>query len=317
MSTVWFMVDDTDTTSLAYSEPHSNFAIASTKTFNATRGPAYNNTLHSTTHKASITFNFNGTSFFGVYGSLDMVKPLGTLPDITCSLDGFPTSSPQYSYDVGTANNNYLACFANSDVLSQNLGEHELVIDITNSVNSTWFFDYLTYESLPNPILNGEMLQAGNQQLIPSANYSMLSFGPGWVNQEQDDSIETNVVGSEVTINFNGTQLALYGDLNSNVSNTAPYQVDERAPVGFEIQGSGTSSTLTNTALFNTDLSIEEHKVVVTFNGSTSGNPLDINYFLITSLTQAEQASLPGLPLVASHHHQPPLCRQMFVPRPR
>lgn len=42
--------------------------------------------------------------------------------------------------------------------------------------------------------------------------------------------------------------------------------------------------------LFTVPLSASKHTVTVAFNGSQSGPPLDVNYFLVTSLTQAEQA---------------------------
>lgn len=89
-----------------------------------------------------------------------------------------------------------------------------------------------------------------------------------------------------------GTSLTLYGDLAGNTtSKTAAYQVDETEPVIFPI--STTSSVnLSNQPLFTASLSPGEHTVTVALNGSQSGQ-LNINYFLVTSLTQAEKASVP------------------------
>lgn len=61
------------------------------------------------------------------------------------------------------------------------------------------------------------------------------------------------------------------------------------------------SNTLNNILLFNhSNLSIGEHTLVVTSNGSNTGTPLDINYFLAQSLTTEEQASLSSHPFTNS-----------------
>ncbi|KAE9402385.1 hypothetical protein BT96DRAFT_1017636 [Gymnopus androsaceus JB14] len=312
MSTVWLMVDDDDTTDLDYLEPHSWTRVSSTttmigsgKSFDAgsIRGPAYDSTLHFTSQNTSINFRFNGSSFFGVYGSLDLTSPYGTLPNISCLLDGLSAPiSAQHIYAVGNTNNNYLACSANSGVVKSNPGEHQLLITVTNFVNSSWYFDYLTYESLANPQLNGELIQAGNAQLIPSADYSGLTFGPNWFHQGADESTETTVLNSKVTFQFNGTSVSLYGDLDTNISNTASYQIDGSSPVIFQLPEDGMpSNTLNNILLFNhSNLSIGEHTLVVTSNGSNTGTPLDINYFLAQSLTTEEQASLSSHPFTNS-----------------
>lgn len=89
-----------------------------------------------------------------------------------------------------------------------------------------------------------------------------------------------------------GTSLTLYGDLVGNSSNNfAVYQVDEADPVIFPIFTTSPMS-LSNQPLFTASLSPGEHIVTVALNGSQSGPPLDIDYFFITSLTQAEQEAM-------------------------
>lgn len=90
-------------------------------------------------------------------------------------------------------------------------------------------------------------------------------------------------------ITSTGTSLTLYGDvIGDGISNSAAYQVDGAKSVTFPL--SSALGNATNQLLFTVPLSAGEHTVTVAFNGSQSGPPLDVNYFLVTSLTQAEQA---------------------------
>ncbi|KAE9400054.1 Vps26-domain-containing protein [Gymnopus androsaceus JB14] len=82
------------------------------------------------------------------------------------------------------------------------------------------------------------------------------------------------------------TSLSLYGSLSSNTSNTATYQVDNNDPV--LLLGKQPLFTLS-------DLSVGEHTTAVAPNGSPTGMPLSIEYFYLTSLTEAEQALLESL----------------------
>lgn len=91
---------------------------------------------------------------------------------------------------------------------------------------------------------------------------------------------------------------------SSNVSSTATYQIDDNAPVVFELSGApslekaGTPglSYWRNQLLFNiSNLDIAEHTAVVTFNGTSTG-PLVISYFYVSSLTASQQKSQPPHP---------------------
>ncbi|KIK62795.1 hypothetical protein GYMLUDRAFT_72528 [Collybiopsis luxurians FD-317 M1] len=296
MSTVWFMVDDTDPR-LSYSGswsfiPNTNNFSANSFDQSSRTGPAFNSTLHSTTGNVTVSFRFNGSSYLGVYGTLDGTRPNGVLPEINCLLDGGITWSFGNPSPEGLTNNNMLACRADSRIGGSSPGEHELLINVTNSADSAWYFDYITYESLANPTIDGEVLQAGNAELIDATNYSMLTFGAGWT-LNSDDSSVTKIPGSQATVKFNGTSVSLYGDFLSNVSNTAAYQVDDHAPVTFQLPGQIGSTISSKQVLFTaSDLSVGEHTLVVAFNGSQSGMPLDVDYFYVQSLTSAQQASL-------------------------
>ncbi|KIK62832.1 hypothetical protein GYMLUDRAFT_242468 [Collybiopsis luxurians FD-317 M1] len=305
MSTVWFMVDDTDPR-LNYSGSWS-FVNASGRIVDNINesGPVFNNTLHSTTANGTVSFRFSGSSYLGVYGTLagrDIGEPNGS-PLINCLLDGVAITAE--SREGAETMNNVMACRANAQFGARLPGDHELLINVTNHANTIWFFEYITYESWVDPVLDGEVLQAGNADMINASSYSMLTFGPGWnPGNGMGTSTDTGTPGSEVTIKFNGTLVSLYGDLTSNFSNTAAYQIDNQAAVGFQLPGDigslGPVPGLKQLLFTASDLSVGEHTVAVNFSGSQSGPPLAIDYFYVQSLTAAQQASLNSTSLSSS-----------------
>ncbi|KAF9063864.1 hypothetical protein BDP27DRAFT_1451032 [Rhodocollybia butyracea] len=298
MSTVWFVVDDTDPR-LSYSGSWSfvsNTGTSGNPVDNdedidemSMTGPAFNRTLHHTTGNGTISFRFNGSSYLGVYGTIDGTVAPTQLPSIRCSLDGADTTFFNPVFHAGFTNNNNIACRADPVKPGSSPGEHELIINVTN-IDSDWFFDYITYESLANPVLDGEVLQAGNGETTNPSNYSMLTFGPGWGPTTSDSSTVTAIQGSEATVKFNGTSLSLYGNLNGSISGAATYTVDAQDPVSFSLPGSN-SGLLQKQHLFTaSNFAAGEHTVVVAFDGTAEGMPLDINYFLVNSLTEVQQA---------------------------
>lgn len=172
---------------------------------------------------------FQGSGFLGLYGSLDasgLFDPVdveGTLaPSVDCSLDGFGIGTPETGNLAATPSpnqfsNNALFCVIQGSISSisedaggfqPGIGEHVLEIAVTNFPSTLgWFFDYLTFESVPDPVvLDGEILQAGMAQVIDNVtDYSMLTFpeSQGWVFDTND--LETfSGTQSNVTIDFNG-----------------------------------------------------------------------------------------------------------------
>lgn len=123
----------------------------------------------------------------------------------------------------GSPWNNILACVNHVPDSSTFAGEHELLISINTTIALTstgvttstpWLFDYITFESLVDPILDGEVLQMGNGQVNSAPNYSMLTFGPGWTQEftgtafnALDNYTVSYVPHSNLTVNFNGKLL--------------------------------------------------------------------------------------------------------------
>lgn len=154
-----------------------------------------------------------GSSYLGVYGTQQVFAPSTDAPIVECYLDGLPTWS---FINVGAfspvgVSNNMLACRADSSFPGSSPGEHELLINYTNKPKNlgvaAWYLDYITFESLADPVLDGEVLQAGNGNLIDSTNYSMLTFGTGWSVSDVDDSMKTDISHSTAAMKFNGKSL--------------------------------------------------------------------------------------------------------------
>ncbi|KAE9398300.1 hypothetical protein BT96DRAFT_976538 [Gymnopus androsaceus JB14] len=290
MSTVWFMVDDTDSR-LNY----TGDSWSSQEGFDSETGPAYNNTLHSALANTSVSFHFNGSSNFGVYGSLSGLNASALESPfcaIECTLDGAPTEVFQQTTQQAETNNNILACRNIAENLTNHSssGEQELIISVIYFLATPpgiWSLDYITYESLVNPEIDGEILQAGNLDVANVTDYSMLTFGPNWNHITDPPEAISSSLQSNVTIKFNGTSFSLYGD-NSGVTPNATYKVDGRDAVPFPVPPSDVGF---HQLLFTaSDLGIEEHTAVITVvNNSLL---FEINYFYVTSLTKAEQASL-------------------------
>ncbi|KAE9404527.1 hypothetical protein BT96DRAFT_1016329 [Gymnopus androsaceus JB14] len=291
MSTVWFMVDDTDSRLNYTGDLWSSIQLP-----NSEAGPTYNSTLHFANANTSVSFHFNGSSNFGVYGSLSALNASALespVCAIQCTLDGTSTENQGFlvlakSNDL----NNVLACqnIADNLTIHPSSGEHELTISVTYLLADppgNWSLDYITYESLVNPAIDGEILQAGNLDVANVTDYSMLTFGPNWTHNTGPDGFSvTNSSQSDVTMKFNGTSFSLYGG-SSGFAPNATYKVDDLDAVPFPVLASSGSDQLLFTA---SDLGIGEHTAVINVNGSNI--PFQISYFYVTSLTKAEQASL-------------------------
>ncbi|KAK7472025.1 hypothetical protein VKT23_000135 [Stygiomarasmius scandens] len=134
---------------------------------------------------------------------------------------------------------------------------------------------------------------------FPANRDQHLSFSPGWVdNKLPFANICTVTPGSSVTVKFNGTGIQFYGELAARnlASNRMIYQLDDQDPEEFQLTpGDGVNKR--HQMLFEMQsLSPGEHTVTVTHNGTASGMPLIVDYFLVTSLTSEEQALIISTP---------------------
>lgn len=136
-------------------------------------------------------------------------------PQVECLLDGVAIGIPPLEMpspiNEGPFNNQIFCRNRGSSINQGQLvppaSEHVLQIIVTNSLESSisWFFDYITFESQIDPVLDGEMLQAGNSDVVNNSltDYSMLTFGPGWTVEDSQPPV-ANSSSCNLTIRFNG-----------------------------------------------------------------------------------------------------------------
>ncbi|KAF5384548.1 hypothetical protein D9757_006496 [Collybiopsis confluens] len=279
------VVDDTDP-SIQYS-PSGAFSFDSSGSLDrqGSGGQVFNRTLTgltSTANNGSLSYKFKGTfvramvAATGFYGW-------------NCTVDNHLITS----FKVDTAPvTNYIACDS-AETLAGSAEEHTLDVNFyffpTSPSNSTLWLDSIQYEPLPSDPLDEVTMRVHNSD--PSVHYSNSSGG--WTYQGFSSN-GTDITGTSMTFDFNGTLASLYsvnfGTPNQFNATTAFYAVDGSS-TDFDLPGSttvaNTSPLLANVEnwpLFTTpNLSPNQHslQVATSFNGSTSPQYLIVNYFLI------------------------------------
>ncbi|KAK7472132.1 hypothetical protein VKT23_000254 [Stygiomarasmius scandens] len=320
--TVWKMVDDTDDRIEYTGDWKPSFGddiiggvgVSLNDSGYSVIGPVFNNTVHSIlTAGTSLKFRFNGTMHAALYGSNVMTPDLNGSFVMECLLDGVsvgtdgdtnrPVTLSLPPKDILVRNNQVLCRAGEAKSNKVVLGEHELVLNVINSTGTTagLFVDYIVYETLPGASVDGEILQMGNGDIdFPANRDHHLSFSSGWVETARPFAdIFTVTPGSSVTVKFNGTGIQFYGELVAQnlASNPMIYQLDDQDPTEFQLLTPGDGINRTHQMLFEMQsLSPGEHTVAVTHNGTASGMPLIVDYFLVTSLTSEEQALISSIP---------------------
>ncbi|KAK7461712.1 hypothetical protein VKT23_008138 [Stygiomarasmius scandens] len=298
----WILVDDTDS-QIQYSGPWRTTTVDESSTsvkLNdiTTSGTVWNNTVHEINSNGSIaSFEYNGTGCW-VYGSW-LPGPINpqSRSNIYISIDG-QSGDP---LDIPQGGNNIWFGGLGPDKISP--GKHELVMNITVGPGESVFLDYMVYEDLPSANRDGEVVNIG----IGNKDHSLLNrhasadwkieFGSGWAPIDDQTLLQhvasTTNPGASVTLTFNGTAIQLYGGLTSNgTTSTVLYQLDDHGQEIFTLVPPNSGSLVNQQLLNLSALFPGEHKLAITYNGSGSSIPLNMEYFLMTSLTLAEQASL-------------------------
>ncbi|KAF5372137.1 hypothetical protein D9758_005074 [Tetrapyrgos nigripes] len=279
----------------------------------STNGDVFNNTVHETrVNGSSFTFAFSGLSRVIVYGTI-VASPPSSIANgsVSCQLDDQQAvQSPYTLIPPNLSGNNDILCTSGSPFpLTSSDGsgqptskEHKLTVTIDDLINSHVYVDYLIYELIPDPNapLDGDVVQIGNNGETGVIKSRNIVYSSGWGTGEASrfNAASTSTPGASVTVKFNGTSIQMYGELSPhNSSNTATYQIDDNDPQQFALFPPTvfTSNIWTQQSLVDVNsLSPGEHTLVVTHNGSATGMPLTVDYFLVTSLTTAEQQQSPS-----------------------
>ncbi|KAJ3769603.1 hypothetical protein FB446DRAFT_209474 [Lentinula raphanica] len=293
------VVDDTDPT-IQYS-PASAFSLDSTGSLDLVGygGPAFNKTLTGTTTNASLSYTFNGTFVRA------MVAAVGTTYTWNCTVDGHLISS--FTVDTNQVTN-YIACDS-AGILQGTTGEHTLDVNFafrptnTSDSQSLWLDD-IQYQPLPSDPLDSVMLRVHNSD--PSVSYSNSSGAWNWQGFESNS---TQITGTSMNFNFNGSSVTLYsvnfGSPTRFNASTAFYAIDSNPSVDFDLPGSstvqntGNYSNIINYPLFTasnlSESSPHSLEVATSYNDSSSPQYLTINYFMVktkpANSTSPEHAS--------------------------
>ncbi|KAF8079315.1 hypothetical protein FPV67DRAFT_110212 [Lyophyllum atratum] len=246
-----------------------------------TYGATYEHTLHATKANDSLAFSFQGSSI-QVFGTVDLSPTYGTAlasPDFTppweCFIDntsiGSSTPSPFHE-------NNWLLCEV--DHLSD--GQHELTLNVSMRQGTTFRVDYLQYTP------SGNLSDSENAVVLVENTDPALSYDSDW--REVDGVAHmTTTQGSQVTLNFTGTQLTWIGYIpieQPGNGSSASYSIDNGSPTSFALVGhpptDGTSRF--NQIFFTTPrLAPGPHTMVVEYNGNPQLTPLTLEHIYLTT----------------------------------
>ncbi|KAJ7054253.1 hypothetical protein C8F01DRAFT_1259996 [Mycena amicta] len=237
-------------------------------------GPIFNGTTHGTTsNNSTLTFPFNGTSI-EVWGTIAVTTANNvTDPSWDCFIDEIKIANdPTFQFQE----NNWPLC-TQATIAP---GAHTLKIQV-HSTGHPFYFDYLKYTPLPEDTFNSAILVYSSTD--PSVRYSS-----GWVTFGGENA--TDVKGAQVTLNFHGTSVSMYGFVPTERPHNATWAMwtmDDSPPVNFTLRGLSDGNTQYNVILFTTPtLDSAVHNLVVTYGGDSQHTPLVLQGFYVTNTTE-------------------------------
>lgn len=265
-------MDDADST-IAYTGAWSNVASKSLDTL-GNFGPTYLGTSHGTNSTASFAYSFQGSAV-NVFGTTNINNSSGVIdPTWECFIDGVSIGSTSpFQY----AENNWALCTWNNNGAS---GSHVLTVNATSN-GHPFYFDWLQYEPPQSASVQNAVVYLDHLDAAIKYDSSWQALG-GTANM-------TTVAGSNVTLDFIGTQLSWYGFIPTELPHNpslATYTIDgQTTPTTFTLKGlsSANSATIYNQQFFQTPKlsSSGPHELVVTFRGDSSSTPLTVTNILI------------------------------------
>ncbi|KAF8969566.1 hypothetical protein BDZ97DRAFT_1653481, partial [Flammula alnicola] len=267
----WVVVDDMNT-DIQYSGPWFQDASGSQDSI-GNFGPAYQSTLHGTKANASLAYAFSGTKV-RVYGSNNLRNDSGVLDPVwECFVDKISIGA---TAPFQFAENNWVFC--EQDALVD--GPHVLTVNATVLKAQTFWVDQIQYVPSTSMALDQQAI------LIDSLDPQLeLAYGQGWGALGGTANMTTQT-GSLFNFDFTGISLSWYGFIPTELSHNATsgtYAVDGQTPVTFLLKGlPATSTTIYNQKFFQTpQLTAGQHKLVVTYQGSTQTTPLTLDYLVV------------------------------------
>ncbi|CAA7265202.1 unnamed protein product [Cyclocybe aegerita] len=279
LPTRWTVLDNTDPR-IEYTGPWS---VVDSRQFDNVgfAGPTFGDTEHTATARdASFSFKFNGTSVY-LQGTRAPLREPDFPNRVTweCILDGNSREQPRGTH-LPTSFNNFVYC--KFDHLSP--GEHTFGAKVTSD-GANFYVDRIAYGALDeSPLPTTEVIQVdfGDPEIrySPEASFSTTpNFGN--VDRFSDQRDAT------ISFAFTGTSVAWYTHLaNSTLApSKASYQVDNEAPVQFDIWGfeRGSGPQLYQKYFETPARAVRNHTLIVKYLGNTGEMPLSLAYTEVTN----------------------------------
>ncbi|KAJ6502824.1 hypothetical protein C8R47DRAFT_1007875 [Mycena vitilis] len=270
------VIDDTDS-ALQY----SGWAVADPTTLTAgNEGPIYLGTSHVATGDSTVTFPFNGTAIRALGTVLPSTADNVTHPAWTCFVDQIKIPGPP---GIQFAENNLQLC-GQPEIAS---GSHVFSIEVQSKGGGALYLDHMKYT--PPPDEDSAPAVLAYQSSDPS-----VTFSAGWSKLTGQSENGTNQAGSQVTLDFEGTSVILYGLIPASGyahnSTWATYAIDGGSLMNFTLKGlpPQADTTQSNAILLTTpSIPSGRHKLVVTYGGDSAHTPLSVGEFFVTNTTSS------------------------------
>ncbi|KAF9522929.1 hypothetical protein CPB83DRAFT_863775 [Crepidotus variabilis] len=268
------IVDDTSDR-IIYSKSYDWWDVYITQYNTANWGPAYKDTVRVTEKSTFLWFAFSGTSII-VNGYNDVSKS----SDWKCTVDGVPIDGKsKMPFENGLT-------FCQQPNLPD--GPHNLTVEVTSKDSLRFWFDHIQYTPSPNAILE-------DRAIIYENDDQDLKYSSGWYSA--NGTTKTNQTGATVELEFHGTAISGFSTLPAEFfeSNSMPgtYSIDGEKPKSFDQSGHfGVLTPSYNQRFFQSPaLRPGDHKLTVTYHGTTAQNPLFLDTLIVENYSTAYAAA--------------------------
>ncbi|KAJ3515223.1 hypothetical protein NLJ89_g1899 [Agrocybe chaxingu] len=291
--TRWIVLDDTD----PRIEYAGSWSEVDTRLFDnvGNFGATFGGTQHLTaTQGNGFNFKFNGTSVL-VQGTMPSVS-LGVATGVmwNCIIDGEVTTQPRSNVAM-TSLNNFVLC--RYDGLTP--GEHTFGVEVMNN-GANFYVDRLAYgalNSVPTPL--NKVVQVGydDRGIVYSGGDTEWTTYTAYAR-----SLNSDDPGATVSFNFTGTSVAWYTASPNGIVNAsrASYQIDDEAPVTFDIPGGFDAPRLNQKYFHTPSRASGDHRLTVKYLGQRGQMPLSLAYMEVTNIPTVS----PGVSSTAANEGQ-------------
>lgn len=228
-------------------------------------------------------------------------------PSWECFIDGTSIGSVN---PTTVSLNNWMFC----DQEGLQDGPHSITVNVSVSPGQTFWFDQLQY--VPSATVSMEnkeiYIGQGDSQMLAGFDSSWTSIfsNSSTMSQTTNGTFTFDFIGESDPENnpvlviwnggplFLGQSLSWYGLIPSGgfptVGSTGTYTIDQGNPSKFSLQAASNSTvaTIYNVKFFETpQLTQGLHNIAVSFKGSSSTTPLNVEFLVIQNGTQSPAAS--------------------------